>query len=441
MTRGRLLVAPPLILATLSACAGPPPRLGATPADAQHNVGEALGALASRFGPVEREPAYDALRPRLLRASLAPSRIFDDPAAWTERKGEARGVGFAGFRVEGRYRMGVRAEPPSPSAAADYRGWLSLRRLGTSEFEWSVVEQLGLGPIPPDGLPAGVSALLRAAEANVGSDLGPRVRSLLPHAAKALGRGMTLEALRLDRDGAGSTGVFAAARLDLDALGKAYPSYASYLRSDSLPIRFRLELRDGGGATFWVMEGREGRYTLRARIRDGHLVPLQGPARPLPERLRLRLDITSKAGILRYGLEGLEGDLRLRGRPGEKGLEVAFRREPRWVMPFLVKPLLRASLRCPFQGEGASLAYALRENGSGLTVVSRGYRVAVKESWLLRWIGGNTGELVARFREGAEAEADQFTADALRALRADLIALFGARPPDAPPPGDRLSGP
>ena len=39
-------------------------------------------ALADRFGPIDREPAFDALRPKLARAALVPSRVFDDGTAW-----------------------------------------------------------------------------------------------------------------------------------------------------------------------------------------------------------------------------------------------------------------------------------------------------------------------------------------------------------------------
>src|SRR5262245_15110191 len=128
--------------------------------------------------------------------------------------------------------------------------------------------------------------------------------------------------------------------------------------------------------------------------------------------------------MFRYGVQDLEADVRVVGRPGERRFEAVFGQEPGWVIPFLVKPFLRSSLRRPFEGEGASLAYALRENGSGMTVVSRDYRVAVKESWLVRWLGGNTSEAAASYRVGAEAEADRFSADALLALRADVIRLL-----------------
>ena len=103
----------------------------------------------------------------------------------------------------------------------------------------------------------------------------------------------------------------------------------------------------------------------------------------------------------------------------------AFAREPDWVLPFAVKPLLRSSLRRPFEGDGAFLAYGIRESGPATTLASREYRIAVKESWVVRWLGGNTGDAMASFREGAEAEAERFDAEALMALRADLVRLLG----------------
>jgi hypothetical protein len=199
------------------------------------------------------------------------------------------------------------------------------------------------------------------------------------------------------------------------------------LRRHVVPIAFRLEFDDGAGGLFWTTEAREGRVTLRTRIRDGHVVSLEGAPRPVPERVRLRADLTSQAGMFRYGFGRLQADVRLVGRPGEKRFEAVFDREPDWVIPFLAKPLLRASLRRPFEGEGAFLGYALRENGSGMALVSRDYRIAVKESWLVRWMVGNAGEAVASFRDGAEAEAERFSGDALFALRADFVGLLEGR--------------
>jgi len=409
----------------LAGCGAAASGLGQTAAEAQHAVGEAVGALAARFGPVEREPAFDALRPKLQRASLVPSRVFDDPEVWTSRDGETRGVSFAGAFADGRYRVGVRPRPRPPLRPGDYTGALALRRLGPGEFEWSAAEAIALGTLPVDGVAGAATALLRGAETAPAGDARGLLRRLLPRTATALGRGLRLAELQLARDGEGATRVSAVALLDPDTLATAFPRYAAFLRRHALPIRLHAEASDGRGGRFWELIGEDGRWALAARVRDGHLVPLGGGLRPVPDALRLRLDLTSKAGLFRYGVAGLEAHVRLLRRPGEKGFLASFTDEPGWVMPFLVKPLLRASLRRPFEGDGAELGYSLREDEAGRTLVTRDYRIVVQESWLVRWIGRNTGAVVAAFRGSAESEGDRFSAEALLALRADLIALAG----------------
>ena len=123
-------------------------------------------ALADRFGPIEREPAFDALRPRLARAVLVPSRVFDDATAWTDRGDTWRAVEFAGFAAGGTYHMGVRAHAPPPAAPSAYRGRVRLERLSGGRFEWSVDEELAVGRVRPSDLAAALEALFRGAEAS-----------------------------------------------------------------------------------------------------------------------------------------------------------------------------------------------------------------------------------------------------------------------------------
>ena len=47
----------------------------------------------------------------------------------------------------------------------------------------------------------------------------------------------------------------------------------------------------------------------------------------------------------------------------------------------------------------------------------------MRETWILRWLGGMTSTAVSEFRRGAEAEADRFHRECLLALRDDLAAL------------------
>jgi hypothetical protein len=89
---------------------------------------------------------------------------------------------------------------------------------------------------------------------------------------------------------------------------------------------------------------------------------------------------------------------------------------------------MRGSLRRPFEGEGALLGFGLRDVAGAphALVASRHYRLAVSESWIVRWLGGSVGAAVADFRRGAQVEADRFARDALIALRDDVRALLAA---------------
>jgi hypothetical protein len=71
------------------------------------------------------------------------------------------------------------------------------------------------------------------------------------------------------------------------------------------------------------------------------------------------------------------------------------------------------------------MAWTARD-ASGGTVLTGLYRARVRETWILRWLGGMVGGAVDEFRRGAEAEADRFHRECLLALRDDLAALGSA---------------
>ncbi len=89
-------------------------------------------------------------------------------------------------------------------------------------------------------------------------------------------------------------------------------------------------------------------------------------------------------------------------------------------MPFVARPFLRASLRRPFDAPGARLALAFEQRPEGGAWLVREYRLAVRESWLVRWLGGLGTNAVVAFRRDAEQQAERFVFEALDALRRDL---------------------
>jgi hypothetical protein len=411
----------PLFAST--ACGNAALALGASAPDARSRGGELLTALAARFGPTDRDPAFEALRPKLARHALVPSGVFDDPTAWTASRGEARQVTFSGRRDGGRYRMAVDAKPPAPTALADYRGDWRLERLRPGEFEWMAHEELAVGDISPADLSRAVTALFLSLEAAPAGDAAPRARRELPRTAAALGRLLTLEALSLTRDEDGGTAARVVASMHTETLRHEAPLYTKWLDDVIVPSRFAATALDETGARWWDVDARDARLAIRFRVHAGDLAPLEGPPREVPGRLRVRTALSSRTGIFRTGVHDLDADTELVRLPAEKGFVARFRRSPEWDLPFLVPLLLRPSLRRPFEGDGAVLSFGAQTGRDGPTLLTRHYRVAVRESWILRWVGGFAASAVNEFRRG-EAEADRFSAQALLALRDDLVALI-----------------
>jgi hypothetical protein len=384
-------------------------------------------ALADRFGPVDREPGFDALRPKLARAALVPSRVFDDPTAWTTRADGWRAIELAGYGSGGTYRIGVRGEAPPPEAPGQYRELVRLERVGGGRFEWRIDEEFAVGRVRPSDLAGALDAAFRAAETSTEASARAGIAEAFPRASARLGLLLRLEALSPRRDARGATSVHLAVRLVPDGIRGFAPHYAAFLEKYARPIRASLRVADPEGATFWTLEAADNLWTVRLRVRDGNLVPLEGPAdRRLPARLRATADYSTRMGRFKVGAARLAADVTLVRTPGEKALVARFLAEPDWRLPFLVETLLGGPLSYPFEGPGSEVAWGAREAPDGGTHLVGRYRARVRETWILRWLGGLTSDAVSEFRRGAEAEADRFHRECLLALRDDLVALEGS---------------
>jgi hypothetical protein len=205
------------------------------------------------------------------------------------------------------------------------------------------------------------------------------------------------------------------------------PRYAAFVEKYATPIRTSLEVTDPEGATWWTLTAADNLWTLRLRLREGSLVPLEGPPdRRLPGRLRATADFATHMGRFEVGAQRVVAELALTRTSAEKGLAARFLEEPEWRLPFLVETVLDDPLRYPFEDPGSEIAWAARETPGG-TLLTGLYRARVRETWILRWLGGMMGNAVTEFRRGAEREADQYHRECLLALRDDLAAV-GAAP-------------
>jgi hypothetical protein len=411
-------------------------------------------ALATRFGPIERGPRFDAARPKLTRAALVPSRVFEDVDLWTSRESRERELAFFGRREGESYHLEVEPSPPAPVAPGDYRGRLHLRRVDDGRYEWTVGQELAVGSLRPGDVSDALTALLRSAEILTPSEARTRATEAFPRAAAAFSRLYDLETLELERKGP-VTAVHLALRLRPNRLRSIAPRYAAFLEKTTKPMEAEATLCDASGATWWRIQLDELRWSIRFRVRDGSLVPLQGPeGLRLPARLQLTVDASTKKSLFTIGVRGLVADVTLIRTPREKGYTAEFRAPPEWRLPFFVKPFLSGSLHYPFQGPGSSSSFTLKLSPGGGSELSRHHRIRVRETWIFRWMGGLGSSVMGDFRKGAESESDRFNRECLLALREDVLMLLaddgagvrasGPRPrltldEDPPDPGPRRS--
>jgi hypothetical protein len=422
----------PALLAALALATGCQPaarRLSAGPGGPQAAI-SLLDALRGRYGTIAREPGLETVRPKLGSAGLVPSRVFDDASVWTASEGEWRALWLEGAGTAGAYRLGVRATAALPRAPGEYRARIALRRQASGRFEWSTFDELALGPVRPADLAAAFRALLEAAESEPRGDARGRVVAALPRAARALGRLFDLEALTLSADAGGAQRIDVGLRLRPDRLQAEAPRFAAYLVRRSQGVRFTMAATVPDGRPLWSAQAEDDRWRLRLRTRGGRLVPLTGEPVHQAGRLRFTLDYSFKAGWFRVGLRGLSANLD--PAPGNEalGFVARFVDQPDWQLPFVIEPFMRASLRYPFEPPGALFSLAVREEpGRGSLLVSES-TLRVRESWIVRWLGGISDRALAELRV-AEAEADAYGLECLTALREDLAALLA----DPPPPG------
>ncbi len=383
-------------------------------------------ALADRFGPIDREAGFDALRPKLAAAAMVPSRVFDDGGVWRTRGDAWRALELDGYPSGSAYRIGARAEALPARAPGQYRGRVHLRRIDGGRFEWSLTEELAAGPTRPSDLARALDALFRGAERATEPSARAAIAATLPRSSAKLGLLLRLEALGLSRDADGATTVHLGVRLTPAGIRGFAPRYAAYLEKYARPIRASLVVSDAEGATWWTLAAAENLWTLRLRVRDGSLVPLEGPSgRRLPDRVRASADFETRMGRFGVGAQRIVSQLALTRTGIEKGLSVRFLEEPEWRLPFLVETFLHSPLRYPFEAPGSEMGWAARETPEG-TLLTGVYRARVRETWILRWLGGMMGNAVNEFRRGAEKEADRYHRECLLALRDDLAALEAA---------------
>ena len=408
-------------IVSASGCTDVVHSLGSSPAAARANADALLFSLGSRFGPVQPAPGYEDLRSKLSASISVPSRLYNDTTIWSASNGNTRELVFTGRAFPGGYLLGEprRAAPREPG---DYSRTTRLRNLGENQFEWTVRDELATGPMLSSEMSAAIGELFEAAERHDVRSVRTIYERNLPQTTRALGRLLELDSIALTPATGGGTQVFLAIRSHPERIAQELPDLSRFLRRYGSPLQVEMSGEDESGTSWWVADIDRDRTTLRFRVHDKRLAPLNGLPSPLPDRLLVRMSASTRIRIFDIGASDLVASVAIDRDVEQPGITATFRDEPQWHFPLLVERIIRSSLRRPFAGEGASLDMRITRD-AGRTTLVRVYRITVQESAILRWLGGLGSSTFNDFREGAEPEYDRFVGEFYNAARQDISDL------------------
>lgn len=398
-------------------------------AHARTSVDQFYGALANRHLEIVRNAKYEYARVQLSRGALSPSRVYDDTAAWTASSGAVRVLETFGTHTDDKYVMSSHRNVPAPTKPADGRHVTTLSRVSDGEYQWDTTVDFALGSIRPADLALVISRLMAAGEGLTDKDARAEIAAAAPRSSAVLGMLFSLDTIHPVALGDGSTLVTLGIGVHSDQLRQKMPAYGEYVRKYMDTARLRFVLTDRSGAPFLDAQGHDRFLSIKLRTVGGHLVPLAGPPRPMPDTLVILADFTTKVKLWHVGFHDLSLDFVNSARGDtERDWTVTGHREPHWNLPFITARLIRAPLRRPFAGEGALFRLGVRAGtGDEPTVLVRQSRLVVQESAILRFINSLTSTAMDDFGVRAEREENQWLRELFIAMREDAHALLGER--------------
>jgi hypothetical protein len=404
-----------------------PNALGVDRRAARANADALFDGLAIRFDNVQRAPKFLQARSKLGRYALSPSGVYGDTSVWTTSGADStRTLTLAGTHTPAGYIFTPRASVPLPSVAGDARHVIRLHRRGESEYEWDTMVDHAIGGVRANEVAAALTSFITAQQRTGSARIRAESEALFPRTTGVLGELFALDTIRVAPLADGSASVLVRFHMDPVRIGKTRPNFSKYIDKYVSPARYRLRLQDGRGASWLDAAGADNVFTLSYRVRDGQLLALAGPARPLPDSLQIAVDFSAKFMIFRVGLSSLVGDFSFIRSDDERGWMTHFRHEPDWHFPLAVNNLIRTSLRRPFAGEGITVRLSIRDRPGSQALLSRQAGVAVQESAIVRWLGGLGNSAMSDFAGRAEAEENRYVFEVLSALRADFVAALSS---------------
>jgi len=407
------------LLAGLVACSPASDGFRAGPAPARAAADDLFGSLSSRFMDPTRTPKAMAARRKFGRHTFTPSLIYTDTSVWNYVSGRdsTRALVLAGEATMRSYLITPRWPVPRPAKPADGIHGLYLKKLSGSEYEWTTTSDFSVGRISPAAFAQVISGLFATADGRSSGTLRSQFRTELPRTFAILEKLFTVDTLRSVQDRDGGTTLTLWLRITPSRMPGAYADYLEEYLSDT---RLRIIASDSRGSRWMEITGRDKRFLLRLRSRDGKLAPLEGGTRTMPDSLLIRSDLTTKIGLFTVGWNNLPANLTILRGDNERGWSFQFKKEPEWRLPLGARHLIPTPLRRPFTGNGASYQILVHTQPNGQTIVSRRGRIVVQESPILRFFARLSARATGDFYGKTEADESRFMQDVFGALRVDV---------------------
>ncbi len=382
-----------------------------------------FSALAARYTEPHRDAKYDSARVRIANGAFIPSRVWSDTSVWTASAPTHRELQVRGGLHDGRYVLQASREVPAPEAPAESRHLIMLTRLADGEYAWDTDVPYAIGTVTASQFGAFVGALFASAEqrdeAGVRADFGRAI----PRASAVLGQLFRLDSIRTTHFVDGSTLAVFSSTMVPQRMVERYPNLSRYLRRYAQTARVRMSLTDPSGASYLEYTMETGAMHLRVRAREGRMISLMGPPRPMPDSLVLNGELSVKVRGFTVGFRDYHGEFVITRTQHERAWGIASREEPRWELPLFTERLLRSPLRRPFQGRGATFRIGVRDSVGAQTVLARTLHFEVKESAILRFLGRLGSIAVSEFTGRVEKEEAEWLHAFFEALVADVRAL------------------
>jgi hypothetical protein len=409
-----------LVTITGTGCKGSIDAFGTSPASARVAAENAFAAYAYRLYEVRREPSFNRARELMGQYALIPSRLYRDSTLWNVTRPDSTRTLIVGASfADNHYTFASNTQAPAPRSLGDQRHSLNLKWLGGGDYEWFTQVDHAIGPVKPAHVGAAIVATLTAAEGRSGDEALADARSNFPETARHLAQLFTIDSLRTSHEGGATTTTFAVS-FHPERLRPRYSFFATFVEKYIAPAVYRLQVSDHAGRQYMDMSGRDGRLLVRLRSRDHELVTLGGLPTPMPDSLKLTIDVSMKYKLFRVGVTNLVGNLTIERSEHRRAWLMRFQKEPGWHFPLAVDKLIKVPLRRPFAGRGAALSLGVRNDRGPMTISDRHARFAVNEGAIVRWLGRLGASAFGDFSGRTELEENLFLYETFESLRKDI---------------------